>query len=144
MRTTNQTEKSKVDDSRPKRVPINGGRDILTVKGIPDDLHACWVNDYNVERYQEAGYSFWTGKVIVGDNKVDNASSLTDSVVSKAVGNNVTAYVMVIPKELYDEDQKAMAQKIKEDEAILFRQQKQGEGRYGDIKVQQGETPLAY
>lgn len=144
MRTTNQTEKSKIDDSRPKRVPINGGRDILTVKGIPDTLHACWVNDYNVERYQEAGYSFWTGSVTVGDNKVDNASSLTDSVVSKAVGNGVTAFVMVIPKELYDEDQKVMAQEIKEQEAILFRQQKQGEGRYGDIKVQQGNIPIAY
>lgn len=144
MRTTNQTEKSKIDDSRPKRVPINGGRDILTVKGIPDDLHPCWVNDYNVERYLEAGYSFWNGKAIVGDNKVDNASSLTDSVISKAVGNGVTAFVMVIPKELYDEDQKVMAQEIKEQEAILFRQQKQGEGRYGDIKVQQGNTPIAY
>lgn len=144
MRTTNQTEKSKIDESRPKRVPINGGRDILTVKGIPEDLHPCWVNDYNVERYLEAGYSFWNGKAIVGDNKVDNASSLTDSVISKAVGNNVTAFVMVIPKELYDEDQKAMAQEIKEKEAILFRQQKQGEGRYGDIKVQQGNDPVAY
>lgn len=144
MRTTNQTEKSRIDDSRPKRVPINGGRDILTVKGIPENLHACWVNDYNVERYKDAGYSFWTGNVTVGDTKVDNASSLTDSVVSKAVGNNVTAYVMVIPKELYDEDQKAMAQEVKEKEAILFRQQKQGEGRYGDIKVQTGNDSVAY
>jgi hypothetical protein len=144
MRTTNQTEKSRIDDSRPKRVPINGGRDILTVKGIPEDLHACWVNDYNVERYQAAGYSFWTGSAVVGDNKVDNASSLTDSVVSKAVGNGVTAFVMVIPKDLYDEDQKAMAQEVKEKEAILFRQQKQGEGRYGDIKVQTGNDSVAY
>lgn len=144
MRTTNQTEKSRIDDSRPKRVPINGGRDILTVKGIPENLHACWVNDYNVERYKDAGYSFWTGNATVGDTKVDNASSLTDSVVSKAVGNNVTAYVMVIPKELYDEDQKAMAQEVKEKEAILFRQQKQGEGRYGDIKVQTGNDSVAY
>jgi hypothetical protein len=144
MRTTNQTEKSKIDESRPKRVPINGGRDIMTVKGIPDDLHACWVNDYNVERYQAAGYEFWRGNVIVGDNKVDNASSLTDSVVSKAVGNGVTAFVMVIPQDLYNEDQKAMAQEVKEKEAILFRQQKQGEGRYGDIKVQSGNEPVTY
>lgn len=144
MRTTNQTEKSRVDGSRPKRVPINGGRDILTVKGIPEDLHACWVNDYNVERYKAAGYEFWRGDAHVGDNKVDNATSLTDSVVSKAVGNGVTAFVMVIPKDLYDEDQKSMAQEIKEKESILFRQQKQDEGRYGDIKVQQGNASVAY
>lgn len=144
MRTTNQTEKSKIDDSRPKRVPINGGRDILTVKGLPPELHACWVNDYNVERYKSAGYSFWTGSAIVGDNKVDNAGSMSDSVVSKAVGNGVVAFVMVIPKELYDEDQKSMAQEVAEQESILFRQQKQGEGRYGDIKVERGDSATNY
>lgn len=69
---------------------------------------------------------------------------MSDSVVSKAVGNGVTAFVMVIPKELYDEDQKSMAQEVAEQESILFRQQKQGEGRYGDIKVQRGNSATDY
>lgn len=137
MRTTNQTEKME-HKPIPKRVPINGGRDILTVRGIPEDLHACWVNDYNVQRYLDAGYSYWTGNASVGDRKVDDNSGMTDSVVSKNVGNGVTAYLMVLPIEAYTEDMKTFHQNIDSQESILFRSQKQAEGRYGNIEVNHG------
>ncbi len=136
--TTNQTETSRVATDRPKRVPINGLRDKLTVKGIPEHLHACWVNDNNVERYKDAGYSFWTGSATVGDNHVDSNTGLSNSVVSRNVGNGVTAFVMVIPKELYEQDMKELEQDIASREAILFRSQKQAEGRYGNIEVNHG------
>ena len=135
---TNQTETQTATSDRPKRVPINGARDILTVKGIPEDLHPCWVNEDNVQRFVDAGYGFWNGKSIVGDNKVDSNSGLTSGVMSKNVGNGVTAYLMVIPKALYDEDQKSVQQDVSAKEAILFRSQKQADGRYGDIEVKHG------
>ena len=138
MRTTNQKEENRVDSERPKRVPINGLRDKLTVKGIPEDLHACWVNDYNVDRFKEAGYSFWNGSAVVGDNHVDGNSGLTSGVISKNVGNDVTAYVMVIPVEIYEQDKKELEQEVAAKESILFRSQKQAEGRYGNIEVQHG------
>lgn len=135
MRKTNQTLNAD-DSERPVRVPINGSRDIMTVRGIPPELHPCWVNDVdnNVERYQNAGYSFWTGKVAVGDTKVDSDSQL-GTPISKNVGNGVTAFLMVVPIEFYDADQKALQFDLAEREAILFRNMKQGEGRYGDVKV---------
>lgn len=136
MRTSNQTEK--MERVIPKRVPINGSRDVLTVKGIPEDLHSCWVNDYNVQRYLDAGYSYWTGTEPIGDRKVDKDSSMASSVMAKNVGNDVTAYLMVIPKELYDEDMKRFHADIDAQESILFRSQKQAEGRYGDIKAVHG------
>lgn len=136
--STNQSETQTATSDRPKRVPINGSRDILTVRGIPENLHPCWVNEDNVQRFLDAGYGFWNGKAIVGDNKVDSNSGLTAGVVSKHVGNDVTAYLMVIPVELYNEDQKQLQQEISAKEAILFRSQKQADGRYGNIEVKHG------
>jgi len=136
--TTNQTVENRVDSERPARVPINGLRDKLVVKGIPEHLHACWVNDYNLERYKEAGYGFWTGSAVVGDNHVDSNSGMSSGVISRNVGNGVTAFVMVIPKDLYESDQKALDDEIASKESILFRSQKQAEGRYGNIEVQHG------
>lgn len=135
MRKTNQTEVA--GSERPKRVPINGSRDILNVKGIPPELHPCWVNDVdnNVERYQAAGYGFWTGDAMVGDRKIDSDSPIGTGVISKNVGNGVTAFLMVVPEEIYKEDQEALQREIAEKEAILFRNLKQGEGRYGKVEV---------
>lgn len=134
MRT--KTERSEI---KP-RTPINGARDILKVEGIPEDLHPCWVNDYNVERFLDAGYSFWdiNAKAIVGDESVNSASGLTDRRFQKPVGNGVTAYLMVIPVEFYKEDMDSIHREIDEKEAIMFRSMKQGDGRYGDVKVEHG------
>jgi len=134
MRKTNQDVG--VSD-RPKRVPINGSRDIMNVRGIPPELHPCWVNDIdnNIERYQNAGYNFWTGTAIVGDKKIDSDSPIGSGVISKNVGNGVTAFLMVVPVDIYNEDQTSLQSELAEKEAVLFRSMKQGEGRYGDIKV---------
>jgi hypothetical protein len=134
MRKTNQDVGA---SDRPKRVPINGSRDIMNVRGIPPELHPCWVNDTdnNIERYQNAGYNFWTGEVVVGDRKIDSDSQIGSGVISKNVGNGVTAFLMVVPVEIYNEDQKSLQSELAEKEAVLFRSMKQGEGRYGDIKV---------
>jgi hypothetical protein len=144
--------------TRKERLPVNGNnRDILTIKGhgIPlcdcaskghkrcqdeTHLHPCWVNDYNVERFKEAGYEPWQGTVKVGDKKLDAASSMTDSTVSKAVGNGVTAILMVLPQQWYDEDMLDMEQQTKEKEAIMKRQF-HGDARYGKVEIERhGQT----
>lgn len=143
MRKTNQTDVAGSD--RPKRVPINGSRDILNVKGIPPELHPCWVNDVdnNIERYQQAGYNFWSGEAVVGDRKIDSDSPLGTGVISKNVGNSVTAFLMVVPVEYFNEDQKALQDEITEKERILFRNMKQGEGRYGTAGTQTDREVLS-
>lgn len=129
-----RNEKQLNRSGRPQRVPLQA-RNILTVKGVPEDLHACWVNDTenNVERYLDAGYSFWEGTVSVGEKKVDSNSQIGKR-VSKNVGNGVTAFLMVIPKDLWEEDFKAEQRKVTENEAALFRSIEKGEGRYGSIR----------
>jgi len=119
---------------RPQRVPLQA-RDILTVKGIPNELHACWVNDTenNLERYLDAGYAFWERPVNVGDKKVDSNSSMGHR-ISKNVGNGVTAWLMVIPKEIWEQDFVSEQRKVAEGEAALFRAMEKGEGRYGSVK----------
>lgn len=129
-----RNEKQLNRSGRPQRVPLQA-RDILTVRGIPEHLHACWVNDTdnNLERYLDAGYAFFEGPTVVGDRKVDSNSQMGRR-VSKNVGNGVTAFLMVIPKEIFEEDYKAEQRRVAESESALFRSIEKGEGRYGSIK----------
>lgn len=137
MRATRQ-EALPGRSERPSRVPINGERDILGVTGIPPEYHPCWVNDVsnNIQKYLDAGYLFWTGAVAVGDKKVDSDSPMSSGVISKNVGNDLTAYLMVVPMEYYLEDQAKIQVQVSEMESTMLRNTKQGEGRYGKVKVE--------
>ena len=89
---------------RPQRVPIGGtGADILAVKGIRPDFHACWVNDYLVPRYIEAGYAFVSNDVTFGSYHVNQGNPL-GARYARDVGAGRTAYLMEVPQEYYDED----------------------------------------
>jgi hypothetical protein len=138
MATLKQEQKKTT--GRISRTPINGPRNILTVSGIDTNkFHPCWVNDIddNVNKYLDAGYDFVTtdGDVVVGDRQI-NRDSQIGAKISKNVGNNTTAYLMVIPKEYYDEDMKAYNDDLDEKENTWKSGLKQSvEGSYGSIKI---------
>ena len=138
MRTTRQNAVETGRQERSARIPINGTRDILAVKGIPEEFHPCWVNDTdnNIQKYLDAGYSFWTGNAVVGDRKVDSDSPMASGVIQKNVGNGLTAYLMVIPKDIWESDMAEYHKTIGEKESIMLRNEKQGNGRYGSIKIE--------
>ena len=94
--------------ARPKRTPISG-RNILTVKGKEPGYEYRVVNDTGdrIEMFKDAGWELVDSKsVTVGDRRVDRTTS-EGSYAQVSVGGGTKAFVMRIPKEFYDEDQKA-------------------------------------
>lgn len=94
--------------ARPKRTPISG-RNVLTVKGKEPGYEYRIVNDTGdrIEMFKDAGWELVESKTVtVGDRRVDRTTS-EGSYAQVSVGGGTKAFVMRIPKEYYDEDQKA-------------------------------------
>lgn len=125
--------------ARPNRIPVGANRDVLTVDGIPDGYVGRWVNDTEgrIQKFLDGGYEFVTEEgVTVGERTVDNSEGRekAGSVKSRAVGQGITAYLMAIKKEWYEEDQTAKASEIAENETELFRKLNSGsDGTYGGV-----------
>ena len=125
---------SKIDRSeRPKRVPINGHRDVLSVQGKEAGWHYCWVNEDQVPRYEAGWYDFVEHDVVIGDRKV-NAASQIGHKISLAVGNGVTAYLMRCREEDYQADMKERDDEIaKSEQALKARLNSKEDGQYGKV-----------
>ncbi len=131
---------------RPTRVPIHGRRSVLEVKGQEPGYHYFWANDIvnnaegNLDRYLDAGYEFVTHQCIVGDRKVDAATSIGGK-ISKAVGNGVTAFLMRCPDEIYHEELAFMTHAADEVTAgIKASLNSKEEGKYGEVKISNREV----
>lgn len=115
-----------------------GGRDILAVQELPDTdkFHYHWINDVGDRLYQryKEGYDFVEkGGLTAGDITVESARG-TDSLLKKGVGGGVTAYLMKIPMELYEEysaEQRAINARVDEE----IRGSGNQPGVYGDVKL---------
>ena len=121
------------------RTPINGQRNKLVLKGVPPHLHACWVNDsdegQNVQAYLDAGYSFWTSKGVTTQDRHVNTDSQVGAVISRNVGNGMTAFAMVCPTEIYLDECRRIDEDTDAKTETMFRNQESKAGRYGKIKV---------
>jgi hypothetical protein len=112
---TNKAEKStiknelkkKVELIRKRRTPLVAQKRLISFHQEPD-YNYRWVNDTegNIHRYQKAGWEHvdTKGKELEVDQSFQDAS-WRQSALSQKVGGGITAYVMRIPKEIYDEDQ---------------------------------------
>jgi len=135
-------------EDRPARIPINGARDIMTVRGMEPGYHYCWVNEDRVDRYLDAAYEFVTHDVSVGDRKI-NAASQIGGKVSKKVGVNedgspMTGYLMRIDEQLYLEDVKAHDEDVNEREQALqvnIGRAPNESGQYGKVQIGRGKEP---
>ena len=124
---------------RPKRVPINGRRDILTVIGQEPGWHYCWVNEDKVPRFQQGYYEFVSHDCVVGDVAVNQASMIGGK-ISKAVGNGVTAYLMRCTDEDFEEDNRLELAEIKAREDSMKAQlNSSADGRYGKVVIEQNK-----
>jgi hypothetical protein len=115
-----------------------GGRDVLSVDGIndQDQFHYHWVNDIGDRLYQrfKEGYDFVEkGGLSAGDITVESARG-TDSLLKKGVGRGVTAYLMKIPIEIYNE-YSAEKRKQVADSVEEIRGSGKQSGSYGEIKI---------
>ena len=124
---------------RPKRVPINGLRDILKVVGQEEGWHYCWVNEDRVPRFQAALYDFVTHPCIIGDRKVDECTT-PGSGHTKPVGNGVTAYLMRCPQEDFEAEEAQHMSEVKAREDAMKRAlNTPTDGRYGKVEIEQNK-----
>lgn len=128
-----KTSKAKPETvATQRRIPIGADRDVLWVDGQDSSKQYAWINDYNVDYMKASGFEH----VRVGDVRVQEHSrygSQMGDVISKGVGAGVTAYLMCIDKELYEEDMRAIAAKADAQEAGIYREAKSG-GLVGELK----------
>lgn len=136
-RVSRVEQQVKGTEDRPKRIPVSGNREILSVYGLPEDLYARWVNDEpgRIDKFLRAGYTFWTDKHIrVGERTVNTGENI-GSVTTLNVGGGVVAYLMVLDRDLYEQDQEAKQNVINAQEAAMHRKDKQAIDGYGDLNI---------
>lgn len=131
-----------------KRVPLGAHRRKLSIDhlNIPKDKVARWVNDKpgRILQAVEGGYQHVRepeGSVRTGEEELvakNIGDSVSTVVGSGEAGEPITAYLMVIDKDLYDEDQAFKQSQLDElDDAIKKGNVEPGEGQYipdGGIK----------
>lgn len=108
---------------RPKRTRING-RNILTVSGKEPGYVYRIVNDVGdrVEMFKQAGYELVESEAVqVGERRVNAASALGSKAQVSVDSTGTKAFVMRIPKEWYDEDQRAKQSDVDELERTIKR-----------------------
>ena len=125
---------AKAPVSRVTRTPV-GQRNILTVKGKDPAYEYRIVNDVEdrITQFIEAGYEIVQDEaVVVGDKRASSGTSI-GSAKQLSVGQGTKAYVMKIPKEWYEEDQRAKQGQIAATEAAI----KTPSGSdYGSVKLE--------
>jgi len=134
---------SRVDAStgRAPRVPVSGNRDILTVDGKDPAFAYRWILDSaeNGQRIMKFNRAWWDlvdsgdGQHIVGQDMVYKTENV-GSIIRVPAGSGKFYYLMRIPKEHYDADQKAKAQETADREQTIT-QTDSDNGQYGNIKI---------
>ena len=121
--------------NRRTRSPIDGRRNILTVKGLAPGMVGRWVDNTpeRMEQLMERGYETVRTPVQVGDVGIDSGAKL-GAVVTKRVGGGREQILMQIPKEWYDADQ-AEKQKIVDAREAATRQEDKSQNFYGKVEA---------
>jgi hypothetical protein len=108
--------------TRPKRTPISGKRNVLTMRGgDTKNFEYRIVNDVGdrVSMFEEQGYEIVTDPdIIIGDRRVANPTK-EGSPVKVSVGGGVQAYLMRQKKEHYTEDQQEKQKHVDRTEGAI-------------------------
>lgn len=130
---------------RPKRIPVGGARDIITVRNQDPNYVYRWVFDDpkrpgRVQRFLDGGYEFVQDDNEIGQRTVDRGSKVGSTISRPDSGG--TLILMRIKKEWYDEDQVAKHEAINATEGSMQRDIREGripgetEPGYGHIRFQ--------
>lgn len=120
-------------DEKKKRIPVSGRRDVLTATGKEKGYKYRWVNDdgARIPEFKEGGYEAVIDRtMVVGDSSTSSPSTL-GAHVTKNVGQGVTAHLMRIKDEFYEEDQIAKARVVDQKEESLKEDMNKISGKYG-------------
>lgn len=125
-----------------RRIPIGADRDVLWVDGKEPGKKYAWINESNVQRMLASGFEFVSpGKVVTNGPNTRYGNSVTEGVITQPVGAGITAYLMSIDQELYDQDMAMIDAKTDEQEAGIYREAKSG-GLVGELKFGRGKKNL--
>lgn len=141
----NDNRFNRPEENRPKRVPIHEQhRNVMTASQKPGFVRR-WVNDVadasggsRIEKFKLAGYMVVEDEVKVGDTQVKNQNQTLGTGARKVVDSSgKTAVLMEIPKELYEEDQRAKQRQVDAQEADIVRTIKKSResGAHGELDV---------
>jgi len=131
-------ESVRPDRSKPKRVSLADQRNVLTHPEANDPNYMYRVVvDYKskpgrVTKFKNAGYVH----VLSGENMGEDAAGKPSKIGAKVMvptGNGETGYLMKIPKEYYDEDQKVKQDRIDELERSM--KDEKSQDFYGKVKT---------
>ena len=121
---------------REKRTPINGTRNILTIRGQEPGYRYRIVNDDSdrIPMLQEQGYELvQDASITVGDRRIANPTK-EGSPVQVSVGGGQKGFVMRIKEEWYQEDQKTKQKAVDDlDESMKANAKKIAD--YGSLKI---------
>ncbi|HMU97865.1 MAG TPA: hypothetical protein PKA15_03685 [Chitinophagales bacterium] len=121
---------------REKRTPINGTRNILTIRGQEPGYRYRIVNDDGdrIPMLQEQGYELvQDASITVGDRRIANPTK-EGSPVQVSVGGGKKGFVMRIKEEWYQEDQKTKQKAVDDlDESMKANAKKIAD--YGSLKI---------
>lgn len=118
----------------PKRIPVSGNRDILTVDGKEEGFVYRWVLALQgrIEKFKRGGWEVVTHEVSVGDARAATPSALGTPVEATSGGDR-KLILMRIPEQYYKEDQDSKEAGIK---AIEESMGKNVDGSYGSVKIE--------
>ena len=131
-----QTRQAQSIEARPKRVPV-GTRNVLTVKVRDPAYEYRFVNDLEdrIQMFKEGGWEVVTEDSQIGDKSVSDSSQIS-SAQTKAVGNGITAVLMRIRKEWYDEDIANQLKKVRRLHSELMEDARNKGLTNGTIKIE--------
>ncbi len=121
---------------KPRRLSINGTRNVLTVSGKDPGFEYRVVNDDGdrVSQFEDMGYEVVKDSSIkVGDRRVANPTK-EGSPVQISVGGGQKAYLMRIRKDWYEEAQEDKAKQVDEMEKGMLKDTKNS-ADYGNITI---------
>ena len=120
--------------NRRSKSPIDGRRNILTVKGLAPGMSGRWVDNTpeRVEQLLEQGYDFVRESVQVGDISIDGGSKM-GATVTKRVGGGKESILMQIPEDWYKADQAEKQKIVDKRESAIFGEGKEGSEFYGKV-----------
>jgi hypothetical protein len=130
---------AKAPSVRPKRIPV-GYRNRFEVSNKDPNFTYRIVKDApgRVQEFLDGGYEPVDNKTTkLAAPRVDGGSS-QGSVNSVPLGGGDTGVLMRIPKEMYEEDQKAKMDALKQKESALSAGVRNG-SFYGKLDVSQGQ-----
>lgn len=140
--------RQKDKQNKPKRIPVSGIRDIMTVLGKDENFSYRFVVDKmekgaRMMRFERGGWTYarqddMPGGIQVGDESVYK-SKTEGSIIRFPSGEGLFSYLMKIRRDWFDADQAAKAEAIDAVELSIIGTGRpdgeENEGQYGSVKI---------